>query len=74
VEQQAVATSEISRNVHRAAQGTTEISGHIVGITEASKMTGTASRNMAEAADDLLQQAKSLVIEVDQFLQQVRSA
>ncbi|MEX1204976.1 MAG: methyl-accepting chemotaxis protein, partial [Dongiaceae bacterium] len=74
VEEQGVATQEISRNVQQASAGTHEVSSNIAGVTQAAGETGQAASQVLQAAAELSQQAETLRAEVDKFLSQVRAA
>ena len=73
VEEQSAATQEISRNVQKAADGTTQMATDIKGIAEAAAETGTTSHEVLAASDGLHRQAKSLMAEVNKFVSEVRS-
>ena len=74
VEQQYQSTSEISRNIQEAASGTREISGTIAGVSEAAQHTGEAADQVLGSSNDLAGKADHLSAEIDQFLQDVKSA
>ena len=74
IEEQAAATSEISRNVEQAAIGTREVSTNIVGVTQATGETGQVSLTVLESAKSLNAQSESLRVEVDGFLKDIREA
>lgn len=73
VEEQGAATQEISRNVQQAAAGSAEVSGNIVGVTQASQQTSAGSTQVLSAASELAENGARLKREVDSFLHQVRS-
>lgn len=73
-EEQGVTTSEISRNVAEAANGTSEVSSNIRGVTEAATEIGRSSSEVREAAGLLADQVKHLSGEVDGFIARVRAA
>jgi methyl-accepting chemotaxis protein len=72
VEEQGVATQEISRNVQQAAKGTGEVSGNVAGVTQAAEQTGRASAEVLEAADRLGRSGGHLRAEVEAFLRTAR--
>jgi len=74
VEQQGVATQEISRNVQQAAQGTHAVSGNIVSVSQAAGETGAAATQMLTGAGELAQQAEGLKRQVENFIKGVRAA
>ena len=74
VEEQGAATREISRNVQEAARGTQEVTGTIVGVTQAAAATGDASRQVLDAADGLNGEAEGLRGFVSRFLSDMRAA
>ncbi|MCW2235955.1 methyl-accepting chemotaxis protein [Azospirillum canadense] len=74
VEEQGAATREISRNVQEAARGTQEVTGTIVGVTQAAEATGDASRQVLDAADGLNGEAEGLRGFVSRFLNDMRAA
>jgi methyl-accepting chemotaxis protein len=72
IEEQGAATQEISRNVQQAAQGTTEVSSNVAGVTQAAQQTGAASNEVLEAANALSRNGANLKSEVETFLRQAR--
>jgi methyl-accepting chemotaxis protein len=74
VEEQGAATQEISRNVQQAAQGTTEVSSNISGVTAAAEQTGTAAGQVLSSAGELQKNGHQLKSQVDEFLRTVRAA
>ena len=74
VEQQAAATSEISRNVGQAAEGTREVSANIVGVNQAANDSASAASQVLGSSTELSRQAVHLKTEVHRFLEGVRSA
>ncbi len=68
VQDQVIATGEISNNVQQAAQGTIEISQNISGVADAVGQTGMAAASVLTIADELAQHARNLRAEVDKFL------
>ncbi len=73
-QQQVTATVEISDNVQQAALGTGEISRNISGVAEAVDMTSTVAGTVLSAATRLTGQADELRKEVDQFLTALNQA
>jgi len=73
VEEQTAATQEIARNVEQAASGTQEVSSNIQGVTVAADEAGTASTQVLTTAEALGKNSMTLKVEVDRFLDQVRS-
>lgn len=74
VEEQNSATSEISRNVHEAAQGTQMVSANIASMTEGAQDTGIAANQVLETAREVAQQSNTLNDTVRRFLDEVRNA
>jgi len=74
VEEQGVATEEISRNVQQAAQGTQQVSCNIVDVQRGSVETETASSQVLSAAQSLSRESSRLKLEVGKFLNSVRAA
>ncbi|BAM92825.1 conserved membrane hypothetical protein [Bradyrhizobium oligotrophicum S58] len=74
VEQQGLATGEISGNVQQAAEGTRLVSQSMGSVTRASDETGSAASRLLESANGLTSQSTRLKSEVDQFLSSLRAA
>jgi methyl-accepting chemotaxis protein len=74
VEEQGAATKEISRNVHQAAQGTTEVAKNITDVNRGAGETGSASSQVLASAQSLSGESNRLKTEVDTFLATVRAA
>lgn len=74
VEEQGVATQEISRNVQEAARGTVEVASSIVEVNQGAVETGSASAQVLSASQELSQQGSRLKAQVDAFLSTVRAA
>ncbi len=68
MDEQGAATKEISRNVKEAALGTSEVSGSVVGVTEASQEAVTAATQVTSAANELSEQANKLQNAMTEFL------
>ena len=73
VEEQEAATREIARNVDQAAAATTEVSTNIVEVSAASDETRSSASGLLGAAGELSQQADTLNVEVNNFLDAVRN-
>jgi len=74
VEEQGAATQEIARNVEQAAIGTQDVSSNIQGVTQAAGEAGAASSQVLETSKELSKNATNLKVEMDKFLDQIRSA
>jgi methyl-accepting chemotaxis protein len=74
VEQQGVATNEISRNVHHAAEGTRQVTQNISDVQRRADETDSASAHVLAAARSLSDDSNRLKSEVARFLGSVRSA
>jgi len=74
VEEQGAATQEIVRNVGQAAQGTSEVTTNIVGVSRAAEGAGAAAAQVLGSASGLSDQAQRLDAEVRRFLDTVRAA
>ena len=74
IEEQGAATSEITRNVQQAAQGTQQVADTIGGVSAAANDTGAAANQVLGAATELSQQAERLREEVASFVLAVRAA
>jgi methyl-accepting chemotaxis protein len=74
VEEQAMATRQISENTTEVAAGTENVANSIAEVREGAKATETAARDGLEAASELARQARGLKAEVDRFLANVRAA
>jgi methyl-accepting chemotaxis protein len=74
VEEQGVATQEISRNVQQAAQGTQKVSSNIGDVQRGTSETETASSQVLLAAQSLSGESNRLKLEVGRFLDSVRVA
>ncbi|WP_407342035.1 methyl-accepting chemotaxis protein [Pengzhenrongella phosphoraccumulans] len=67
VEEQTATTNEMSRNVHEAALGSTEIASNIVGVAESAAMTTDGVTHTLQASADLSQMSTDLTELVAQF-------
>jgi methyl-accepting chemotaxis protein len=74
VEEQGVATQEISRNVQQAARGTQQVSANIVDVQHGTKETESASSQVLASAQSLSGESHRLKHEVSRFLDSVRAA
>ena len=74
VEEQTVATSEISRGVSEAARGTTSISETMAGLNAAVAETDQSAAQVYQAASDVAGQGRQLTEMVEQFLRDVAAA
>jgi methyl-accepting chemotaxis protein len=74
VQEQGVATQEISRNVQRAANGTQQVSANITDVQRGASETGSASSQVLSAAQSLSRDSSRLKLEVGKFLNSVRAA
>jgi methyl-accepting chemotaxis protein len=74
VEQQGVATQEISRNVQQAARGTQQVSSNIVDVQRGTVETESASSQVLSSAQSLSGESNRLKREVSKFLDSVRAA
>ncbi|HYD99766.1 MAG TPA: HAMP domain-containing methyl-accepting chemotaxis protein [Alphaproteobacteria bacterium] len=74
VEQQAAATSEITRNVHEAATGTRQVSDNIRGVNEAADQSGELAVRVKTAAETLNRHSDALRREIEGFLDGVKAA
>lgn len=74
IDEQNAAALKIARNIAQAAAGTQEVSGNVVGISEASDGTAADAELVARASGELSSQAERLRGLVQRFLGEVRSA
>jgi methyl-accepting chemotaxis protein/aerotaxis receptor len=74
VEQQGMATREISRNVQETAKGTSLVSSNIAEVRRSTTETGVASAQVLAAARTLASESSRLRSELDAFLRTVRAA
>jgi len=74
VDQQDLATREMTSNVHLAADGTRDAADNTVGVSETARQTGVASNQVLHAAGELTERSKALRKRVDEFIVQVRAA
>jgi len=74
VTEQSFATKGIAENTQRAAGGTSQVSSDVEEVTQISENSTAAATGFVEEVQKLSAQASRLDTEVNQFLQQVRSA
>jgi methyl-accepting chemotaxis protein len=74
VEEQGAATREIATSVADAAQGTSQVTSNIAGVTDASTEVGEAASQVLSSAGALSVEAERLRGEVEKFLATVRAA
>jgi methyl-accepting chemotaxis protein len=74
VEEQGVATREISSNVQQAAHGTQQVSSNIADVQRGTSETESASSQVLSAAQSLSGESTRLKLEVGKFLDSVRVA
>jgi methyl-accepting chemotaxis protein len=72
VSNQRVATSEISRNIHEAADGTRQVSTGMQSVTTAVQETEQSAAHMVSAGDELSSMAEVLRVEMRRFLDVIR--
>ena len=73
VEQQAAATSEITRNVQAAAGGTEQIRGELEGLKDVARDAGEASGRVDETARTVSGRASALQADVQGFVQRINA-
>ena len=74
VEEQGMATQEISRNIQQAAQGTHQVASNITDVQQGATETGSASSQVLASAQTLSNDSARLKTEVEKFLSTVRAA
>jgi methyl-accepting chemotaxis protein len=74
VEEQAVATAEISKNVQEAAHGTDNVSRNLIGVSDATQATNAAAQQLLGTARELASQASELRDRMNGFAARVRAA
>jgi methyl-accepting chemotaxis protein len=74
VEQQGIATKEISRNIQSAVSATQNVARNVEGTTIAVGETSRAAAEVLEAAEYMMNHASDLRASVDQFLRDVEAA
>ena len=73
VEEQSVATREISANAGQAATGTDEVARNVEGVRAAAGDAGSAANQVLSASGELAKQSEALRLEVDSFIARVRA-
>ncbi len=73
IEEQTAATDEISNSVQRAAEGIEGAAQGITSIEDASRRTGSAAKDVLDAAGELSRHSATLDQEVAKFLREIRS-
>ena len=73
VEQQAAATTEISRNVAEAARGTAEVTSNIGGVSQAADEVGRHAGQIQSSAEGLAQESVNLDRVSSSFLERMRA-
>ncbi|MCF8480103.1 MAG: cache domain-containing protein [Rhodospirillum sp.] len=74
VEEQGMATQEISRGVQQASRGTDQVSENISGVHQAAEEAASSASNVRQSATDLLTLANTLGTQVKGFLDGVRAS
>lgn len=74
IEQQNIATTQISANIHDAATGTDEVTRSITAVQKVAGDSSTATGRLKSSAKELSTQSAQLSTAVDAFLQEVRAA
>jgi len=74
VEEQGGAIQEIARNVQEAASGTSQVATNIVDVNRGATATGQASAQVFASAQSLASDSNRLRVEVQKFVELVRSA
>ena len=74
VEEQGVATAEISRNAQSAADGTSALTEDVDDVASTVRDAEGAARSVRSVSDELSREAGTLRLAVDEFLTRVRAA
>ena len=74
VEEQSMATNEISQNILQVAAGTSEVSSNITRVAAGADETGAAGDQVLAVADELGRISDNLKKDIEQFLSDVRAA
>jgi methyl-accepting chemotaxis protein len=74
VEEQSVATAEISRNLQQASTGTAEVTAHIGGVSTANSEAYSATESVRQAAESLDDISKRFKAEIGGFVERIRTA
>ncbi|WP_434478844.1 methyl-accepting chemotaxis protein [Gemmatimonas sp.] len=73
VQNQRLATDDITRNIHEAATGTREVTVSISAVSQSAADTSVAAGHLSQASGELSRMAELLQREVGQFLRAVRN-
>lgn len=73
VQQQRVATDEITRNIHEAATGSRDVTQNISMVSQSAADTSIAAGDLSSASGELSTMAERLQLEVQKFLDAVRA-
>lgn len=68
IEEQSATTAEISRNVQEASKATAEVSANISAVQQAAQMTGSASTQLLNLANQLSDRAGDMNKQVSDFM------
>ena len=74
VEEQGVATQEISRSIQEVSEGTQGVSRNVAELDTGARSTGERATQVLEATQDMVRQTRQLREDVTQFLAHIRSA
>ena len=74
VEEQATATQEIARNVAEASRGTSDVTSNIAQVKGGANETGSASRSVLSASEELSQHAGRMRETVQSFIAAIKAA
>jgi len=74
VEEQGGAIQEIARNVQEAARGTNQVAANITDVNRGATATGSASAQVFASAQSLAVDSSRLKVEVQKFVELVRTA
>jgi methyl-accepting chemotaxis protein len=74
MEEQGAATTEIARNIQQASAGTNDVSANIIEVRHSVANTEDAAKQVSNVARDLTTKADGLKLQVETFLNCVRTA
>ncbi|MDG4721320.1 MULTISPECIES: methyl-accepting chemotaxis protein [Thalassospira] len=74
VSQQDAATGEIARNVTEAASGTKEVARNVVGLRHSAEDERHSSSDVLAASNSLSDKSQALLVQINQFLEDIRAA
>ncbi|WP_336079928.1 methyl-accepting chemotaxis protein [Thalassospira sp. CH_XMU1448-2] len=74
VSQQDAATGEIARNVSEAASGTKEVAINVDGLRQSAEDERHASTDVLTASNSLSDKSQTLLVQIKQFLEDIRAA